>query len=123
MTLELTELQADRLETIKTENGLKGPKWSRKDETKPTVIGKKEEIPYLDANTKFIHFAMRPTLKDICTLFDACPNLEKIQVPAFVLYGISETVLKALKIRKVELIEGKVMQTSKRTFLIKKPNN
>lgn len=66
---------------------------------------------------------MRPTLKDICTLFDACPTLEKIQVPAFVMYGISDTVLKALKIRKVELIEGKVMETSKKTFILKKHNN
>ena len=124
MTLELSELQADRLKTTLKENGVKGKKpGSGNREDSPTVISKRDEIPLLDADTKFVHFSIRPTIKDIYELLDACPRLEKIQVPRYIFYAISDTTLETLKLKNIELIEGTIHELPKKSFLFRRQNN
>lgn len=124
MVLEVDKLQADRLKTTLAENGIKGRKRrSEYTEDYPTVISKRDEISSLAANIKFVHFSTRPTIKDIYDLIDACPRLEKIQVPRYIFYAISDTTLETLKLKNIELIEGTIHELPKKSFLFRRQNN
>ena len=45
------------------------------------IISSKEEIAVVDEHEKFVHFAFRPSMKDILELIKTAPNVVLIEIP------------------------------------------
>jgi hypothetical protein len=71
------------------------------------IVSSKEEISTLD-NEEIIHFAFRPSNKDIFTLVQTCPKLKAIHVPNSYNKTISKSTLMFLEMQSIELLEGDV---------------
>lgn len=72
------------------------------------VVSSREEIPKIDTNEKVIHFAFRPSNKDIFSLVKRCPNVEVIQIPSSYRKTLSKSIEMFLDMQNIKLIEGDV---------------
>jgi hypothetical protein len=117
MTLELDKTEAGRLEALKNGNKLSKRSGFSPDKESPIVLSNGDEIPELDADTTFVHFSFRPTVKQICCLLDTCPRLKKIQAPTHVLYALSDSAHSALKFRNIELICGTIPELKRKKVI------
>ncbi len=72
------------------------------------VISSRNEILSLNPNEKVVHFAFRPSNKDIFLLVETCPKLEVIQLPKSYRRTVSRAIEMFLEMQKVQLIEGDV---------------
>lgn len=72
------------------------------------VISSRNEILSLNPNEKIVHFAFRPSNKDIFLLVETCPKLEVIQLPKSYIRTVSRAIEMFLEMQKVQLIEGDV---------------
>ena len=72
------------------------------------VVSSRDEILSLNPNEKVIHFAFRPSNKDIFLLVEACPKLELIQIPNSYKQTISRAMEMFLEMQKIQLLEGDV---------------
>ena len=72
------------------------------------VISSRNEILSLNPNEKIVHFAFRPSNKDIFLLVETCPKLEVIQLPKSYIRTVSRAIEMFLEMQKVHLIEGDV---------------
>jgi hypothetical protein len=72
------------------------------------VISSRNEILSLNPNEKIVHFAFRPSNKDIFLLVETCPKLEIIQLPKSYIRTVSRAIEMFLEMQKVQLIEGDV---------------
>lgn len=72
------------------------------------VVSSRNEILSLNPNEKIVHFAFRPSNKDIFLLVETCPKLEVIQLPISYKRTISKAIEMFLEMQKVQLLEGDV---------------
>lgn len=72
------------------------------------VVSSREEIPKIDTNEKVIHFAFRPSNKDIFSLVKRCPNVDVIQIPSSYRKTLSKSIEMFLDMQNIKLIEGDV---------------
>lgn len=72
------------------------------------VISSRNEITKVNPDEKFIHFAFRPSNKDIFLLAETCPKLEIIQLPASYIKSVSKAIEMFLEMQKINLFEGDV---------------
>ena len=72
------------------------------------VVSSREEIPKIDTNEKVIHFAFRPSNKDIFSLVNRCPDVEVIQIPSSYRKTLSKSIEMFLDMQNIKLIEGDV---------------
>lgn len=72
------------------------------------VVSSRNEIMSLNPNEEIIHFAFRPSNKDIFLLVETCPKLEVIQLPISYKSTVSRAIEMFLEIQKVQLLEGDV---------------
>ncbi|AKB50483.1 Ribosomal protein S6 [Methanosarcina barkeri str. Wiesmoor] len=72
------------------------------------VISSRNEILALNPTEKIVHFAFRPSNKDIFLLVETCPKLEIIQLPKSYIRTVSRAIEMFLEMQKVQLIEGDV---------------
>lgn len=72
------------------------------------VISSRNEILSLNPNEKIVHFAFRPSNKDIFLLVETCPKLEVIQLPISYKRTVSRAIEMFLEMQKVQLLEGDV---------------
>ena len=72
------------------------------------VVSSRNEILSLNSNEKVVHFAFRPSNKDIFLLVETCPKLEIIQLPKSYKKTVSRAIEMFLEMQKVQLLEGDV---------------
>ncbi|MDD3247105.1 MAG: DUF1699 family protein [Methanosarcina sp.] len=72
------------------------------------IVSSRDEILSLNPNEKVIHFAFRPSNKDVFLLVEICPRLEVVQLPKSYQKTISKSMEMFLGMQKVQLIEGDV---------------
>jgi hypothetical protein len=72
------------------------------------VVSSRNEITSLNPNEKFVHFAFRPSNKDIFLLVETCPKLEVIQLPRSYKRTVSRAMEMFLEMQKIQLLEGDV---------------
>jgi hypothetical protein len=72
------------------------------------VVSSRNEILSLNSNERVVHFAFRPSNKDIFMLVEACPKLEIIQIPISYKKTISRAIEMFLEMQKIQLLEGDV---------------
>lgn len=72
------------------------------------VVSSRNEILSLNPNEKIVHFAFRPSNKDIFLLVETCPKLEVIQLPISYKRTVSRAIEMFLEMQKVQLLEGDV---------------
>ncbi len=72
------------------------------------VVSSKSEIENVSKNEQMVHLAFRASNTDIFRLFQNCPRLRAIQVPASYRKTLSRASEMFLDMQGVELIEGDV---------------
>lgn len=72
------------------------------------VVSSRNEIMSLNPNERVIHFAFRPSNKDIFLLIETCPKLEVIQLPKSYKRTVSKAMEMFLEMQKIQLLEGDV---------------
>ncbi len=72
------------------------------------VVSSKSEIDDVSKNEQMVHLAFRASNTDIFRLFQNCPRLRAIQVPASYRKTLSRASEMFLDMQGVELIEGDV---------------
>lgn len=72
------------------------------------VVSSRNEILSLNSNERVVHFAFRPSNKDIFLLAETCPKLEIIQLPKSYKRTISRAIEMFLEMKKIQLLEGDV---------------
>ncbi len=72
------------------------------------VVSSKEEIDTLNESEELIHFAFRPSNKDIFKLIIRCPNVKAIHVPSSYKKTISSSAQMYLSMQDIALLEGDV---------------
>jgi hypothetical protein len=72
------------------------------------VVSSKSEIDTVSKNEQMVHLAFRASDTDILKLFQNCPRLRAIQVPASYRKTLSRASEMFLDMQGVELIEGDV---------------
>jgi hypothetical protein len=72
------------------------------------IVSSKDEIRSLDSKEKLVHFAFRPSNKDIFELVKACPKLKALYIPQSYLKTISRTTKMYLEMQEIALLEGDV---------------
>ena len=72
------------------------------------VVSSRNEILSLNPNEKIVHFAFRPSNKDIFLLVETCPKLEVIQLPISYKRTVSRAIEMFMEMQKVQLLEGDV---------------
>lgn len=72
------------------------------------VVSSKEEIDTLNESEELIHFAFRPSNKDIFKLIIRCPNVKAIHVPSSYKKTISTSAQMYLSMQGIALLEGDV---------------
>ena len=71
------------------------------------IVSSKDEIETI-GNEEIVHFAFRPSNKDIFMLVKTCPKLKALHIPTSYLKTISESTLMLLEMQGIELLEGDV---------------
>ncbi|TFH41656.1 MAG: DUF1699 family protein [ANME-2 cluster archaeon] len=71
------------------------------------IVSSKDEIETL-GNEEIVHFAFRPSNKDIFTLIKACSKLKALHVPTSYMKTISKSTLMFLEMKGIEVLEGDV---------------
>jgi hypothetical protein len=71
------------------------------------IVSSKEEIETLE-NEELVHFAFRPSNKDIFMLVKTCPKLKAIHIPISYKSTISKSILMFLEMQGIGLLEGDV---------------
>jgi len=71
------------------------------------IVSSKDEIETL-GNEEIVHFAFRPSNKDIFILVKTCPKLKAIHVPNSYKKTISKSTLMFLEMQSIGLLEGDV---------------
>ncbi|HII00812.1 TPA: DUF1699 family protein [Methanosarcinaceae archaeon] len=72
------------------------------------VVSSKEEIDTLNESEELIHFAFRPSNKDVFKLIIRCPNVKAIHVPSSYKKTISSSAQMYLSMQDIALLEGDV---------------
>src|SRR5665647_1288160 len=72
------------------------------------VVSSRNEILSLNSNEKVVHFAFRPSNKDVFLLVETCPKLEIIQLPKSYKRTLSRAIEMFLEMKKIQLLEGDV---------------
>ena len=72
------------------------------------VVSSRNEILSLNSNERVVHFAFRPSNKDIFMLVEACPKLEIIQIPISYKKTVSRAIEMFLEMQKIQLLVGDV---------------
>jgi hypothetical protein len=72
------------------------------------VVSSRNEIMSLNPNERVVHFAFRPSNKDIFLLIETCPKLEVIQLPKSYKRTVSKAMEMFLGMQKIQLLEGDV---------------
>ncbi len=72
------------------------------------VVSFREEINSLSKGEKIIHFAFRPSNKDIFALVKSCPKLKAIQIPISYIRTLSNSINMFLNMQGIALLEGDV---------------
>ena len=62
----------------------------------------------MEPHQEFVHFAFRPSVKDILDLMKIAPNLRVVQLPESYNSTLSRSVVDLFEMRDIELIEGDV---------------
>jgi hypothetical protein len=71
------------------------------------IVSSKDEINTLE-NEEMVHFAFRPSNKDIFMLIKMCPELKAIHIPISYKNTISKSTLMFLEMQGIGLLEGDV---------------
>jgi hypothetical protein len=71
------------------------------------IVSSKDEIETLE-NEEIVHFAFRPSNKDIFMLVKTCPMLKAIHIPNSYKKTISKSILMFLEMQGIGLLEGDV---------------
>jgi hypothetical protein len=71
------------------------------------IVSSKDEIETLE-NEEIVHFAFRPSNKDIFMLVKKCPKLKAIHIPNSYKKTISKSTLMFLEMQDIGLLEGDV---------------
>jgi len=71
------------------------------------IVSSKDEIETLEKE-EIVHFAFRPSNKDIFTLVKTCPKVKAIHAPNSYLNTISQSTLMLLEMQAIELLKGDV---------------
>ena len=71
------------------------------------IVSSKDEIDTIE-NEEIVHFAFRPSNKDIFMLVKRCPKLKALHIPTSYNKTISKSTLMFLEMQGVELLEGDV---------------
>jgi len=71
------------------------------------IVSSKDEIETLE-NEEIVHFAFRPSNKDIFTLIKTCPKLKALHIPTSYMTTISKSTLMFLEMQGIKLLEGDV---------------
>ena len=71
------------------------------------IVSSKDEIETIE-NEEIVHFAFRPSNKDIFMLVKRCPKLKALHIPTSYNKTISKSTLMFLEMQGVELLEGDV---------------
>jgi hypothetical protein len=71
------------------------------------IVSSKEEIETLE-NEELVHFAFRPSNKDILMIVKTCPKLKAIHIPISYKRTISKSILMFLEMQGIGLLEGDV---------------
>lgn len=71
------------------------------------IVSSKDEIEILE-NEEIVHFAFRPSNKDILILVKTCPKLKAIHIPNSYKKTISKSTLMFLEMQGIGLLEGDV---------------
>ena len=72
------------------------------------VVSSRNEILSLNSNERVVHFAFRPSNKDVFLLVETCPKLEIIQLPKSYKRTLSRAIEMFLEMKKIQLLEGDV---------------
>lgn len=72
------------------------------------VVSSKEEINTLNPDEEIVHFAFRPSNKDIFSLVIRCPQVKAVHIPISYKKTISISARMYLKMQGIELLEGDV---------------
>ena len=72
------------------------------------IISSKEEIASVDENEKLVHFAFRPSMKDVLNLISEAPKLTLIEIPESYNATISKGLHDLLEMKDVILIVSDV---------------
>jgi len=72
------------------------------------VVSSRNEIMSLNPNERAVHFAFRPSNKDIFLLVETCPKLEVLQLPRSYKRTVSKAIYMFLELKKIQLLEGDV---------------
>lgn len=72
------------------------------------VISSRNEITKVNPEEKFVHFAFRPSNKDIFLLAETCPKLQIIQLPVSYIKSMSKAIEMFLEMQKINLFQGDV---------------
>jgi hypothetical protein len=71
------------------------------------IVSSKDEIETLE-NEEIVHFAFRPSNKDIFTLVQTCPKVKALHIPNSYNKTISKSILMFLEMQGIGLLEGDV---------------
>jgi hypothetical protein len=71
------------------------------------ILSSKDEISTIE-NEEIVHFAFRPSNKDIFTLIKTCPKLKALHIPNSYNKTISKSTLMFLEMQGIEILEGDV---------------
>jgi hypothetical protein len=71
------------------------------------IVSSKDEIETL-GNEEIVHFAFRPSNKDIFTLVQTCPTVKALHIPNSYNKTISKSTLMFLDMQGIGLLEGDV---------------
>jgi len=71
------------------------------------IVSSKDEIETLEKE-EIVHFAFRPSNKDIFTLVQTCPKVKALHVPTSYMTTISKSTLMFLEMQGIKLLEGDV---------------
>ncbi|MBE0524119.1 MAG: DUF1699 family protein [Methanosarcinales archaeon] len=71
------------------------------------IVSSKDEIETIE-NEEIVHFAFRPSNKDIFILIKTCPKLKALHIPNSYNKTISKSTLMFLEMQGIELLEGDV---------------
>jgi len=71
------------------------------------IVSSKDEIETL-GNEEIVHFAFRPSNKDIFSLIKTCPKVKALHVPTSYMTTISKSTLMFLEMQGIKLLEGDV---------------
>lgn len=72
------------------------------------IISSKEEITSIDENEKLVHFAFRPSMKDVLDLMSEAPKLALIEIPESYNATLSKGLHDLLEMKGVILIVSDV---------------